>query len=88
MHAHVGFLAGGEIHIKYPDGCVVEHKAPQIVAVEPVTNHVEQPASVCVRGRANYPEPTLAAAGCMWTMFVRRRQVHPAVRQRPADALL
>jgi hypothetical protein len=35
MHAHVGFLARGEIHIEYPDGCIVEHKAPQIVAIEP-----------------------------------------------------
>src|SRR4051812_24957662 len=35
MHAHVGFLAHGEIHIEYSDGCVVEHKAPQIVAIEP-----------------------------------------------------
>jgi hypothetical protein len=35
MHAHVGFLARGEIHIEYPDGCVVEHKAPQIVAIDP-----------------------------------------------------
>jgi hypothetical protein len=35
MHAHVGFLARGEIHIEYPDGCVVKHKAPQIVAIEP-----------------------------------------------------
>ena len=35
MHAHVGFLARGQIHIEYPDGCVVEHKAPQIVAIEP-----------------------------------------------------
>jgi hypothetical protein len=35
MHAHVGFLARGEIHIEYGDGCVVEHKAPQIVAIEP-----------------------------------------------------
>jgi hypothetical protein len=35
MHAHVGFLVRGEIHIEYPDGCVVEHKAPQIVAIEP-----------------------------------------------------
>jgi hypothetical protein len=35
MHAHVGFLARGEIHIEYPDGCVVEHRAPQIVAIEP-----------------------------------------------------
>src|SRR5882672_4790844 len=34
MHAHVGFLARGEIHIEYADGCVVEHKAPQIVAIE------------------------------------------------------
>src|SRR2546421_11717793 len=24
MHAHVGFLARGEIHIEYADGCVVE----------------------------------------------------------------
>jgi hypothetical protein len=35
MHAHVGFLARGEIHIEYADGCIVEHKAPQIVAIEP-----------------------------------------------------
>ena len=35
MHAHVGFLARGEIHVEYADGCVVEHRAPQIVAIEP-----------------------------------------------------
>lgn len=35
MHAHVGFLARGEIHIEYADGCIVEHKAPQIIAIEP-----------------------------------------------------
>ena len=35
MHVHVGFLAQGEIHIEYADGCVVDHKAPQIVAIEP-----------------------------------------------------
>jgi len=35
MHAHVGFLASGEIHIEYADGCIIEHKAPQIVAIEP-----------------------------------------------------
>jgi hypothetical protein len=35
MHSHVGFLARGEIHIEYADGCVVEHKAPQIVAIDP-----------------------------------------------------
>ena len=35
MHAHVGFLARGEIHVEYADGCVVEHKAPQILAIEP-----------------------------------------------------
>jgi hypothetical protein len=35
MHAHVGFLARGEIHIEYADGCTVEHKAPQVVAIDP-----------------------------------------------------
>ena len=35
MHAHVGYLAQGEIHIEYWDGCVVEHRAPQIVAIDP-----------------------------------------------------
>ena len=35
MHAHVGFLAHGEIHVEYADGCVVEHRAPQIVSIEP-----------------------------------------------------
>src|SRR3977135_2724512 len=35
MHAHVGFLVRGEIHIEYADGCIVEVKAPQAVAIEP-----------------------------------------------------
>jgi hypothetical protein len=35
MHAHVGFLVQGEIHVHYADGCVEKHKAPQIVAVAP-----------------------------------------------------
>ena len=35
MHAHVGFLVSGEIHVEYADGCVVEHRAPQIVAIDP-----------------------------------------------------
>ncbi len=35
MHAHVGFLARGEIHIEYADGCIVEFRAPQVVAIDP-----------------------------------------------------
>jgi len=35
MHAHVGFLARGEIHIEYADGCIVEYQAPQVVAIDP-----------------------------------------------------
>lgn len=35
QHAHVGFLAHGEIHIEYPDGCVIEHRAPHVICIEP-----------------------------------------------------
>lgn len=35
MHAHVGFLAHGEFNIEYADGCVVEFKAPQVIAIDP-----------------------------------------------------
>ena len=35
MHAHVGFLVRGQIHVEYPDGCVHEFAAPQAVAIEP-----------------------------------------------------
>ena len=35
MHAHVGFLIHGEIHIEYADGCIVELRAPQVVAIDP-----------------------------------------------------
>ncbi|HUL74984.1 MAG TPA: hypothetical protein VLT86_17865 [Vicinamibacterales bacterium] len=35
MHAHVGFLAQGQIHIQYSDGCVVEYQAPAVVAIDP-----------------------------------------------------
>jgi hypothetical protein len=35
MHAHVGFIARGRIHIDYGDGTTVEFVAPQVVAIEP-----------------------------------------------------
>lgn len=35
QHAHVGFLAQGQINFEYPDGCVVECRAPQAVVIEP-----------------------------------------------------
>ena len=35
MHAHVGFLARGQIHVQYADGCTLEFAAPQAVAIEP-----------------------------------------------------
>ena len=35
MHAHVGFLAYGQIHIEFPDGCRREFSAPQVVVIEP-----------------------------------------------------
>jgi len=35
MHAHVGFLAHGQIHVEYGDGCTVELVAPQAIAIEP-----------------------------------------------------
>lgn len=35
MHAHVGFLARGRIHVEYPDGCVHEFAAPQAIAIDP-----------------------------------------------------
>ncbi len=35
QHAHVGFLARGQVHIEYADGCKLEFKAPQAVAIEP-----------------------------------------------------
>jgi hypothetical protein len=35
MHAHVGFLARGEIGIRYGDGCTQGFTAPQVVRIEP-----------------------------------------------------
>src|SRR5882724_6769325 len=35
QHAHVGFLARGQVHIQYADGCTLEFAAPQVVAIEP-----------------------------------------------------
>ena len=35
MHAHVGFLARGQVQIRYADGCTVDFAAPQVVAIEP-----------------------------------------------------
>ncbi|UOQ52325.1 hypothetical protein [Hymenobacter cellulosivorans] len=35
MHAHVGFLAAGQISIQYADGVTETFVAPQAVAIEP-----------------------------------------------------
>ncbi len=35
MHAHVGFIARGRIHIQYADGTTLEFVAPQVVAIAP-----------------------------------------------------
>lgn len=35
MHAHVGFLASGEIDIEYADGTIEKFVAPQAVAIAP-----------------------------------------------------
>jgi len=34
QHAHVGFLAHGQIHVEYADGCVTEYAAPQALTIE------------------------------------------------------
>ena len=35
MHAHVGFLARGHIHMEFPDGCTLDYVAPQVIVIEP-----------------------------------------------------
>ncbi|HYY34460.1 MAG TPA: hypothetical protein VE693_12910, partial [Gaiellaceae bacterium] len=35
VHAHVGFLAQGQIGGEYADGCTFEFVAPQVVTIEP-----------------------------------------------------
>jgi hypothetical protein len=35
QHAHVGFLAQGQIHIRYADGCILKLVAPQAITIEP-----------------------------------------------------
>ena len=35
MHAHVGFLARGQIHMNFPDGCTLHFSAPQVIVIEP-----------------------------------------------------
>jgi hypothetical protein len=34
MHAHVGFLARGRIHMTFSDGCTRDFVAPQVVVIE------------------------------------------------------
>ncbi len=35
MHAHLGFLARGQIHMEFSDGCTLDFVAPQVVVIEP-----------------------------------------------------
>ena len=35
MHAHVGYLTSGQVHIEYADGCTREFAAPQAMVIEP-----------------------------------------------------
>src|SRR5919201_1600972 len=38
MHAHVGFLAQGQIGGEYADGCTFEFVAPQVATIEPCSS--------------------------------------------------
>jgi len=35
MHAHVGFLAQGQVRGEYADGCGFEYRAPRVFVIEP-----------------------------------------------------
>jgi hypothetical protein len=35
MHAHVGFLARGQVSVQYADGCTSSFVAPQVVVIDP-----------------------------------------------------
>ena len=35
MHAHVGFIAQGRIHMEFADGCIKDFTAPQVFVIEP-----------------------------------------------------
>ena len=74
MHAHVGFLASGEIHIEYADGCVIEHKAPQIVVNRTGTRRLgrgqETGRPDRIRLRERYGQPSRDARRA--PAFVRR----------------
>src|SRR4029078_1873155 len=35
MHAHVGFLARGQVHVEYPDGCTDEFVAQSALFIAP-----------------------------------------------------
>lgn len=35
MHAHIGFLARGQIRMEFPDGCTLDYTAPQVIVIEP-----------------------------------------------------
>lgn len=35
MHAHIGFLARGRIHMTFADGCVLDYAAPSVIVIEP-----------------------------------------------------
>src|SRR4051812_42984943 len=35
LHAHVGFLARGQIHVEYPDGCKADFVAPDVLVISP-----------------------------------------------------
>jgi hypothetical protein len=35
LHAHVGFLTAGQVHVEFADGCVREFRAPQVMVIEP-----------------------------------------------------
>ena len=35
VHARTSDFSRGEIHIEYADGCIVELRAPQVVAIDP-----------------------------------------------------
>ena len=81
MHAHVGFLARGEIHIEYADGCTghdeSSRKSSRHAVISTATNC---PASL--------PRPTAASPRRPRTVTDRRRLPFPVTLPGPSPSKL
>ena len=85
MHAHVGSLARGQVHVQYADGCTLDFTAPEVVSIEPGHDAWVVGSDAAVLIEFDFEGETVRALACQRRMATasRSEEINRGVKWTP-----